>query len=136
MAEKSNLETIREWYATINPEILDENVDWKLADGFPADGHYHGRKAVFEDWWPKLAAQFDDWKATPEQFLDADDAVISLGFYSGRAKATGRTFKVPFAHVWWMRNGKIVKFGHYTNTLLLRRAIMEPAGAEAISEAG
>ena len=135
MGEKSNLEIIREWYATLNPEILDENVDWKLADGFPADGHYHGRKTVFEEWWPKHAAQFDDWKATPEQLLDAGEAVIVLGHYSGRAKVTGRTFEVPFAHVWWMRNGKIVKFGHHTNTLLLHRAITEPAGAEPVSEA-
>jgi hypothetical protein len=59
MADKSNIEIIREWYATLNPDIVDENVDWELADGFPADGHYHGRQAVFAEWWPKLAAQFD-----------------------------------------------------------------------------
>ncbi len=89
---------------------------------------------MFEEWWPKLAAHADDWKATPEQFLDAGEAIVALGHYTGRAKATGRTFKVPFAHVWWMRDGKIVKFDHYTNTLLLHRAVTEPAGAEALSE--
>ena len=134
MADKSNIEIIREWYATLNPDIVDENVDWELADGFPADGHYHGRQAVFAEWWPKLAAQFDAWKATPEEFLDAGEAIIALGHYSGRAKATGRTFNVPFAHVWWMRDGRIVKLGHYTNTLLLHRAIMAPAGGEASGE--
>jgi len=46
---KTNLEIIREFYETMNPEIIDPDVDWKLADGFPADGHYHGRKAVVED---------------------------------------------------------------------------------------
>ena len=135
MADKSNIEIIREWYATLNPDFLDKNIDWQLADGFPADGHYHGREAVFTKWWPKLAAQFDDWKATPEQLLDAGDVIVSLGHYSGRAKATGRTFTVPFAHVWWMRDGKIVTLGHYTNTLLLHRAITEPSKGEAIGDA-
>ena len=131
MAQKGNFEIIREWYATLNPEILDENVDWRLADGFPADGRYHGRRAVFEDWWPRLAAQFEDWKATPERFLDSGEAVVALGHYTGRARATGRAFEVPFAHIWWMRDGRIVKFDHYTNTLLLHRAITEPTGAGA-----
>jgi hypothetical protein len=122
---KTNLEIIKEWYETLNPEIVAPNVDWKLADGFPADGHYHGRKAVFEEWLPKLLAQFDEWKATPEQLLDAGDAIVSLGYYSGRSKATGREFEVPFAHIWFMKDGQITKVSHHTNTLMLHQAITD-----------
>ena len=122
---KTNLEIIKKWYETLDPEIVDPDVDWKLADGFPADGHYRGRKAVFEEWLPKLLAQFDNWKATPEQLLDAGDAIVGLGYYSGRSKATSREFKVPFAHVWFMQNGRIVKVNHNANTLMLHRAITD-----------
>jgi len=123
----SNIELIRKWYETLDPEFLDEDIDWRLAEGFPADGHYRGRKPVFEEWWPKLAALFDEWKATPERLLDGGEAVVTLGNYTGVAKATGRRFKVPFVHIWWIRDGKIVKFDHHTNTLLLHRIVTEPA---------
>jgi uncharacterized protein len=120
---KTNLEIIQEFYATMNPEIIDPEVDWKLADGFPADGHYHGRKAVIEEWFPKLVAQFDDWRGVPDRLLDAGDAIIGLGHYQGRSKVTGKTFKVPFAHIWFMKDGRIIKLNHNVNTLMLYRAI-------------
>lgn len=123
MKLKTNLEIIQEFYETLNPEIIDPNVDWKLAEGFPADGHYHGRKAVLEEWYPKLVAQFDDWKGIPDQLLDAGEAIIGLGHYQGRSKVTGRTFKVPFAHIWFMKDGRIIKLNHNANTLMLYRAI-------------
>lgn len=48
-----------------------------------------GRKEVFKVWWPRLAAQFSEWSANPETFLDAGDAVVVLGHYTGIAKETG-----------------------------------------------
>lgn len=42
--------------------------------------------AVFEVWWPRLAAQLSEWSANPETFLDVRDAVVVLGHYAGIAK--------------------------------------------------
>ena len=120
---ENNVEIVRRFYAMLDPAILDENIDWKLADGFPTGGRYRGRKAVFEEWWPRHASQFSEWQATPERLLDAGEAVIALGHYRGVTKATGRSFEVPFAHVWWLRDGLIVALGQYTDTLLLHRAL-------------
>lgn len=125
MAE-DNLGIIRRWYETLDPTILDEDVDWKLAEGFPSGGHYRGRRAVLEDWWPRHAALFDAWKAIPGRLLDAGEAVVVLGRYTGTARATGQDFQVPFAHVWWMRDGQIVALGQYVDTLLLQR-VLAPA---------
>lgn len=61
---KTNLEIIREFYETLNPELIDPDVDWNVADGFPVDGHYQGRKAV-QEWAAELAAQFDIGRMCP-----------------------------------------------------------------------
>lgn len=118
---KTNLEIIREFYETLNLELVDPDVDWKVADGLLVDGHYQGRKAV-QEWADKLAAQFDDWKNVPEQLLDMGDVIIALGHYRGRSKVTGKTFNVPFSHIWSIEDGRIIKLNQHINRSMLHRA--------------
>lgn len=54
----SDVETVRRFHATLDPSILDGEVEWVLAEGFPAGGRHRGRRAVFEEWWPRHAALF------------------------------------------------------------------------------
>ncbi|MEO1658076.1 MAG: nuclear transport factor 2 family protein [Pseudomonadota bacterium] len=124
----TNTDRAKAWYETLNPEMLADNIEWKLADGFPADGTFHGREEIFGVWWPKLAAQFSDWHASPSEFIDAGDAVVVTGQYSGVAKATGKTFEAPFTHIWWFNeDGQIVRMNHSANTLTLHNAITADA---------
>ncbi|MBC7930201.1 MAG: DUF4440 domain-containing protein, partial [Rubrivivax sp.] len=55
--------------------------------------------------------------------IDGGDAVVALGRYGGKYKATGKSFQANFAHVWKIREGKAVEFVQYTDTLLVRRAL-------------
>jgi ketosteroid isomerase-like protein len=48
-----------------------------------------------------------------------------LGFYSARAKATGRTFKARFAHVWTVRDGVIVRLQQCADTVQLAKAVRQ-----------
>ena len=59
----------------------------------------------------------------PDEFLDAGDNIVALGHYSGKYKESGKSMKVPFAHVWTLRDGKIVKFVQYTDTLKVSEAL-------------
>jgi uncharacterized protein len=124
----SDLDIVTAFYAKVQPAHIHPDVDWTLADGFIADGHYKGRQAVFEQWMPKLVAQVENWSAKPDHILDAGEAIVGLGHYSGRAKATGRSFRSPFMHVWWLEGGQIRRMSHNCNTLLLRRAFHDDAG--------
>jgi uncharacterized protein len=68
---------------------------------------------------------FDNGRS-PQQLktsFENGDAIVGLGHYQGRSKVTGKTFKVPFAHVWFMKEGRIIKLNHNVNTLMLHRAI-------------
>jgi ketosteroid isomerase-like protein len=42
--------------------------------------------------------------------------VVALGEYSGTYKATGKSFRAPFVHVWRLQNGTLVKFRQHTDT--------------------
>jgi len=97
--------------------MMDEGIEWHQAQGLPHGGVYQGlatvRQVVFdpleESWW-------DDFAATPEEFLGGGDHVLVLGRYTARAKRTGAALDVPFAHVWKFRDGRAVRFHQFTDT--------------------
>ena len=102
---------------------FDENIEWTEAEGFPYGGTYTGANAILENVFMKLGTEWEDFAAVPDEFLDAGDNIVALGNYSGKYNATGKSMKVPFAHVWTLRDGKIVKFVQYTDTLKVSEAL-------------
>ncbi|NJK52558.1 MAG: hypothetical protein HC936_06525 [Leptolyngbyaceae cyanobacterium SU_3_3] len=54
---KTNLEIIREFYETLNPELVDPHVDRNVADSF-TDNRYQGQKAV-QEWAATFAMSFE-----------------------------------------------------------------------------
>lgn len=56
------------------------------------------------------------------------DVVVTLGYYSGTYKATGRSVEAPFAHVWQFVDGKVVSFRTYTDGPPWQRAVSPTPG--------
>ena len=116
-----------ECFATGNiPGLLanfDENIQWTEAEGFPYGGTYTGANAIVENVFMKLGSEWEGFSAVPEEILDAGETIVALGHYGGKYKATGKSIKVPFAHVWTLRGDKIVKFVQYTDTLKVSEAL-------------
>jgi ketosteroid isomerase-like protein len=96
---------------------MDPDIEWHQAQGLPHGGYYRGldevRRNIFEpldtEWW-------DDFSATPDEFLDAGEHVVVLGRYRGVAKQTRRPLDVPFVHVWTVRGDKAVRFRQFLDT--------------------
>ncbi len=120
----SGADQVRRSYEAFNRDDLDaalammaDDIVWHQAEGLPHGGVYHGleavRKAVFDpiddQWW-------EDFRADPDEVIGLGDDVVVIGRYTARAKATGRTLDVPFAHVWRFRDGRAVRFHQFTNT--------------------
>jgi uncharacterized protein len=97
---------------------LDANVDWREAENFMyADRNpYIGPQAVLEGVFARLGGEWDGFQATPDGLLDAGEAVVAQGHYSGVYKATGKSVRAQFAHVFTFSDGKVVKFQQYTDT--------------------
>lgn len=102
---------------------LDFQVDWTESEGFPYAGKYIGTQEVLNRVFVPLATEWEGYKAEPEQFLDAGDTVVALGWYSGTYRKTGRPFRARFAHVFWIASGKVWRFQQYTDTALVREAM-------------
>lgn len=105
-------------------QSLDAGVEWREAEGFLyADGNpYVGHRAVVEGVLQRLAANIENFAVVPEDFIESGDAVVVQGRYKGTMKATGTPVDAQFAHVWRLRNEKIVRFQQYTDTRQWARA--------------
>jgi len=126
----SNLESVRGVYDAFAkgdvPAVLgflDTGVAWTEAEGYPYGGTYNGPDAVLSGVFMRLGSEWDGFSAIPEEFIDAGDTIVVLGQYSGSYKATGKSFKANFAHVWKISEGKAVRFVQYVDTLLVQRAL-------------
>lgn len=104
--------------AAFSPDIV-----WHEAEGFPYGGTYSGPDAVLKNVFMPLGSEWTPFEVAPRQFVAQDDTVVALGDYRGTYKATGKRFTAPFAHAWKVRNGKVVEFRQYTDTVLVQRAL-------------
>lgn len=106
-------------------EFLSSDIEWTEAEGFPYGGTYRGPNSVLEGVFMRLGAEWDGFAAVPDEFIDGGDTIVVLGKYSGTYKATGKSFKADFAHVWKFQQGKAIRFVQYTDTLLVHRALQD-----------
>jgi ketosteroid isomerase-like protein len=93
-----------------------EDVEFYEAEGLPWGGLHHGRDEVARNVFGVLAETFDDYRTTPERYIDAGNTVVVLGRYSGVGRQSGKPFEAEFAHVWNLENGQLKLFNHYADT--------------------
>lgn len=103
--------------------VLAPDVSWTEAEGFPYGGTYSGPDAVLKSVFMRLGTEWEGFSTVPHEFVAQGDSVVSLGQYSGKYKITGKRFSAPFAHVWNLRNGKVVRFRQYTDTAVVQDAL-------------
>jgi ketosteroid isomerase-like protein len=126
----SNVELVKNLYQAFGagdiPAVLgsfDRNIEWTDAEGFPTGGTYYGGESVLQNVFMPLATEWEGFQAAPDEYLDAGNSIVALGHYSGKYKTSGKSMKVPFAHVWTVQDGKIIKFVQYTDTLKVSEAL-------------
>lgn len=99
-------------------DTFDAGIEWREAEGLRyADGNpYIGAQAIAAGVFQRLAGDFDNFTVAPANIIDAGDVVVAEGRYRGIVKDTGKRVDAQFAHVWSLKNGKIVRFQQYTDT--------------------
>ena len=55
-------------------------------------------------------------KFTPEDYVASDDKVVAFGTYTGTYKLTSKAFTARVAHVWKLKDGKIVSFEQFVDS--------------------
>lgn len=102
---------------------MSEDIVWHEADNFPyADGNpYIGPEAVLQGVFARTFEEWDGFGVEVDELLDAGDTVVAFGRYTGTFKATGQAQHTQMAHVWRIRDGKIVRFQQHADTLHVAR---------------
>ena len=97
---------------------FDPQIHWTEAESLLyADGNpYAGPQAVAEGVFQRMVSDVENFAVHPEHFIDAGDTIVVEGRYQGKMKATGAPVDAQFAHVWQLRDGKVVRFQQYTDT--------------------
>lgn len=96
--------------------VFDPQIEWIQCEGFPGGGRHVGVDAIFAGVFSRFAADWLDWKAVVHQWLDAGDTIVALGEYRGTFRATDKSTVAAFAHVYDVRDGRIVRFRQYADT--------------------
>jgi len=124
------VDSVRDLYAAFArgdiPAVLGAlapDVHWTEAEGGPFGGVYLGPAAVLEGVFKRIGGEWDGYTAIPRETVANGEIVVALGDYSATCKATGKTFKAPFAHVWKLQHGKVVVFQQFTDTALQQQAM-------------
>jgi len=124
MANADSLSVVRQAYTDFKkgdvPAVLaqmDPSIDWQLPDIANAriGGHRQGLERVRE-FFTILGTDQDVVTFEPRQFVAQDDRVVAVGDYEWRVKATGKSFKSNFAHVFTLRDGKVTGFQEFLDS--------------------
>jgi ketosteroid isomerase-like protein len=97
---------------------LDDRVEWNEAEHFTywPGGPFIGPQAVLAGVIGRLAEDIDGFAIEPRRIVAMDSTVLVEARYRGTAKATGRVIDAQVAHVWDLRDGRVVRFQQYTDT--------------------
>ena len=103
---------------------LGPDTKWTEMDGFPCAGTYTGPDEVKENVFFVLGRDWDGtFKHELESLHDAGDTVVAVGNYSATHPATGKSFQARVVHVWTFRDGQVVGFEQFCDTLKVAEAM-------------
>jgi uncharacterized protein len=90
-------------------DVYHPNMEWGWSDEFP------GLAGVYEDHDdpnPRLLSWlsgWEHWRADADEFLEFGDHVVVLATYHGRGRGSGVELSQEGAHVFELRDGKVVR---------------------------
>ncbi len=98
---------------------MDANIVWNEAENFPyADRNpYKGPEAVLNGVFARIGAEWEYWKLTNIQLHEMlNNKVLATLRYEAKHKKTGKVINSQTAHLWTLKDGKIVGFQQFTDT--------------------
>ena len=128
----TNLEIIKSTYEGKNSaensknliKYVAENISWTEAKGFPYAGNYIGLESVTKNVFSRLGSEWVDYKFTPEGCVNSEDKVVAFGTYTGTYKMTNKSFSARVAHIWQLKNGKIISFEQFVDSKMVHDAMI------------
>ncbi|HEX7934295.1 MAG TPA: nuclear transport factor 2 family protein [Paraburkholderia sp.] len=99
---------------------LDENIEWVTMWDYRANGR--GPDAVAEGVLKPFVTDWEQAALVPDRFVAQDESVISLGHFDLVHAQTGKRAVGRYAHAWTVKDGRIVRFEQFIDTLAVKNA--------------
>ena len=98
--------------------VLGDKVEWYEAEHvtYWPGGPFVGPQAVVNGVFARIPQDFDGFKIDVRRIVGCGDIVLVEARYRATVKATGKPLDVQVAHVWDLRDGKVVRWQQYTDT--------------------
>ena len=137
MTEQQNTALIQTLYDAFGrgdvQSILDNltnDVQWGLEGPaiIPFAGLRIGQAQV-QSFFEALGTTLHGVKLITDNFVAQGNLVASIGRFSGTVTATGKSFDVPIAHFFEIRDGKVARFVDFGDTAALADAYTQASAA-------
>jgi ketosteroid isomerase-like protein len=98
--------------------VLDENIEWHEAEHFTywPGGPFVGPQAVLDGVFARIPQDFDGFTIDVGRVVSCGDTVLVEARYRATTRATGKPLDAQVAHVWDLRDGKVVHWQQYSDT--------------------
>ena len=136
MSEQQNIEIVKRGYEAFGHGdmqallgLFDEQIEW-IASGtadLPTSGRRTGRQQVAE-FFTAVNDTFEIQRFEPREFIAQGDRVVVTGIDVSKVRATGKVIEGEWAHIFTVRDGKVVRFQEYQDTA---QAVVELRAAKA-----
>ena len=100
--------------------LMAPDIEWTTMWHYKVVGR--GPGPVAEGLLKPLAAEWTSSSLTPTEFISENGTVVSLGTFKGTHGMTGKSCEARYSHVWAVKDGKIVRFRQYIDTLAVAEA--------------
>jgi ketosteroid isomerase-like protein len=128
-----NVDTVRKIYSDFAAgdaasilAVFAADVEFRLAEGHPYRGRgaaWVGHDEIATKFFAVAGPEWQDWLITVLAVIEAADAIVVEGRYTGRYKPTGRTMDLQVCHVWRFRGGRVASFHQYVDTARLQHVM-------------
>lgn len=105
-------------------EAWHDDIRWEGTndDRLPVGGRHEGKEDVMDS-LRNIAAEWSDYSATPDEFVEDGDTVVVLGHVDATAKKTDNRVSYPFVHVWRFEDGKAKEVLALSDTFEIAKAL-------------
>ncbi len=106
------------------PHLADD-IEWFEAEGNPwwPGRPFVGPQEVVENVLARIPQDYEDFAVRVDRLVGLGGTVLMQGRYTGRGRATGRPLDAQVAHVWDVRDGRVVRWQQYLDTAQAREVL-------------
>jgi ketosteroid isomerase-like protein len=105
-------------------ESFDAELEVRIPEAYPEGAQVFRGPVGLKRWVDSTREIWDEWRFEPEEFLDAGDQVVVLVRVVARGGSSGVSLDRKTAHVWTLRDGRVVRCEVYLD----RSAAIEAVG--------